>query len=190
FTYAQETLDSAEADVQASRDYLRLQNAVAIRGPLRAQFQGSIGLANWQTSDASPISATASLANASAADLLADIHANDVPLTGTVNATAQANGTLGAVHAQANVTAVNGSFHGEPYDRLTASLTYANNTLDIPTAQLASGTKQVKLSASYRHTPARFEEGRLHFQLSTNTMPVEQIQLVAQQHPAVKATVE
>jgi translocation and assembly module TamB len=189
-TYAQESLDSVEADVQASPDYLRVQNAIAVRGPVRAQFQGSVGLSGWRASDASPISATATLANATAGDLLALVRAKDVPLTGTINASAQANGTLGAVSGQADVTAVNGSYQGEPFDRLTAHLNYGNDTLDVPTAQLTAGAKQVKLNATYRHTPARFDQGRLHFQLSTNVMPVEQIQWVARRQPDIKGNVE
>ncbi len=44
FTFSDEHVDSLEADVAASADYLRVQNATAAQGPLRAQFQGFGGV--------------------------------------------------------------------------------------------------------------------------------------------------
>ncbi len=188
--YSGEALDSLEADAQAAPDYVRLQNATAVRGALRAQFQGSIGLSDWKTSDASPVSATGSIANASAADLLALARVKDVPLTGAISATGSVNGTLGRLSGQADITAVKGAYHDEPFDRLVAHAAYANDTLTVSNAQLVAGAKQATLNATYRHNPARFAEGRIHFQLSTNPSPVEQIHALAEQRPDLKGMVQ
>ena len=188
-TYSQETVDSLEADVQLAADCLRLQNAVAVRGPVRAQFQGSLGLTDWKTSDASPISATATLANASAADILSLARAKDVPLTGTINGSAQLNGTLGDMHGQGDITVVKGAYQDEPFDRFIAHAAYSGNTLNVSGAELTAGAKQIKFSASYQHPPARFDAGRLRFQVNSNVMPLEQIRWLAQR-PDLKGTVE
>ena len=71
FSFSDEHVDSLEGDVAASADYLRVQNATAAQGPLRAQFQGSVGLSQWNTGDASPIAGTATLRNAAVSDLAA-----------------------------------------------------------------------------------------------------------------------
>jgi translocation and assembly module TamB len=188
--YQQEPVDSLEADVQAASDSLRLQNAVAARGPLRAQFQGSIGLSEWKTSDASPVSATATVSNASAADILALANVKDVPFTGTISGTAAANGTLGKMSGQGDVTAVNGKYKDEPYDRFTAHATYADNTIQLTAGRVTAGVKQLDLSGTYHHTVGRFDEGRVHFQVSSNAMPVEQIHTLAEERPDIQGTVK
>lgn len=190
FTYSHESLDSLEADVQASPDYLRLQNATAVRGPLRAQFQGSIGLSDWKTSDASPISAAASLSNAQAADLLSLAQVKNVPLTGAITGSGSVSGTLGSISGQADITAVKGSYQSEPFDRFTAHATYSGDTLTVSNAQLVAGVKQATLNATYHHAPAHFDEGRINFRLSTNPSPVEQIHHFAEQRPDIKGTVQ
>src|ERR1019366_88895 len=108
FTFADEHVDSLEADVVAAADYLRVQNAIATQGPLRAQFQGSVGLSQWKTGDTSPISATATLKNAAMADLAALLHApleqtKDPPVTGTLSGSVQVNGTIAAPRAPADL---------------------------------------------------------------------------------------
>jgi len=190
FTLSGEPVDSIEADAQAASDNLRLQNATVVRGPLRAQFQGSIGLTDWKTSDASLISATASLANASAADVLALARLKDVPLTGAISGSGSVNGTLGNLSGQGDISAVKGSYAGEPFDRFTAHAAYANDTLTVSNAQIVAGVKQATINATYHHNPARFDEGRVHFQLSTNASPLEQIHAVTEQRPDLKGTVQ
>src|SRR5260370_33099803 len=94
FTLTDEHVDSLEADVAAAADYLRVQNATAAQGPLRAQFQGSVGLSQWKTGDASPIAGTATLRNAAISDLAAVLHTKKLPVAGTRNGSAPGNGTL------------------------------------------------------------------------------------------------
>jgi translocation and assembly module TamB len=190
FAWQQGQVDRLEADVQASPDYLRLQNATAVRGAVRAQFQGSIGLSDWKTSDASPISATASISNASAPDLLALARAKEVPLSATISGSAVVNGTLGKMTGQADITAVQGVFRGEPFDRFTAHATYASDTLTVSNAQVVAGTKQATINATYHHVPDHFDQGRIHFQLATDPSPVEQIRTFAEQRPDLKGTVQ
>jgi translocation and assembly module TamB len=188
--YQQESVDSFEADVQLARDYLRLQNGRAARGALRAQLQGALGLTDWNTTDASPVSATGSISNVGVADLLAAARVKDVPLTGTVNGSGAASGTLGKLRAEADITALNGAYKNERFDRFTAHATYAENTLAVTAAQLTAGARQVQFTGDYHHSPGRFDEGRVRFQLNTNGMAVDQIQTVAEQRSDLKGTVQ
>ena len=190
FTLSEEPLDSAEADVQVSADYVRAQNAVALRGPLRAQLSGSVGLSGWKTSDYSPVSVITTVTNAAATDVLNVAHVKDVPLTGTIGVSAQANGVLGKLRAQADITAVKGTLYNEPFDRFFVHATYADDTLDLSGGQLTAGTKQLKVSANYRHAPGRLDVGRARFQLTTNPSKVEEIQRLAEERPDIKGTME
>ena len=190
FTFMDQHVDSLEADVVAAADYLRVQNATAAQGPLRAQFQGSVGLSQWKTGDASPISATATLKNAAMADLAALLHTRDLPVTGTLNGSAQVNGTMAAPHAQADLELLKGTLRGQPFDRFAAHAVYAANTLTVTNGQLAAGTKQVRLSGTFQHPADRFDTGRLRFDVSSNVMAQEEIRAIAELHPGIKGTLQ
>ena len=170
FTFSDEHVDSLEADVAASADYLRVQNATAAQGPLRAQFQGSVGLSQWKTGDASPIAGTATLRNAAVSDLAAVLHIKDLPVTGTLNGSAQVNGTIATPRADADLELLKGTLGGQPFDRFTAHAGYAANTLTVSNGQLTAGAKQVRLSGNFQHQPGHFDTGRLRFNASSNVM--------------------
>jgi translocation and assembly module TamB len=190
FTFSGEHIDSLEADVGADSDFLRVQNATAGQGSLRAQFQGSVGLSQWKTGELSPISASATLKNAPLADLGALLHAKNLPVTGTFSGTAQVNGTVGAPQAQADLELLKGVLLGQPFDRFTARAGYTANTLTMTNGQLVAGSKQVRLSGSFQHPPDHFDSGRLRFDVSSNVMQEEEIQAIAELHPGIKGTLQ
>jgi translocation and assembly module TamB len=122
FAFSGQRVDSVEADVVAAADYVRVQNATAAQGPLSAQFQGSVGLSDWKTSDTSPIAGTATLKNAGMAELAALLHATNLPVTGTLNGSAQVNGTIVAPNGQADLELLKGTLRGEPFDRISRGI--------------------------------------------------------------------
>ncbi|HEY1413536.1 MAG TPA: hypothetical protein VGF36_15425, partial [Rhodopila sp.] len=190
FTFSNQHVDSLEADVAASADYLRVQNATAAQGPLRAQFQGSVGLSQWNAGDASPIAGTATLRNAAVSDLAAVLHIKGLPVAGTLNGSAQVNGTIATPRADADLEVVKGSLDNQPFDRFAAHAGYAANTLTVSNGQLTEGRKQVRLSGSFQHLPGHFDTGRLNFNASSNIMPLEEIRAVEEIHPGIKGTLQ
>jgi translocation and assembly module TamB len=190
FTFSDEHVDALEADVVAAADYLRVQNATASQGPLRAQFQGSVGLSQWTTGETSPIAATISLKNAALSDLAALLHSKDLPVTGTLNVSAQVNGTIATPRAQADLELLKGTLRDQPFDRFTAHAGYAANTLTVTNGQLVAGAKQVRLSATYRHQADHLDTGRLRFDVSSNVMAQEEIRAIAELHPGIKGTLQ
>ena len=190
FTFSDEHVDALEADVVAAADYLRVQNATAGQGPLRAQFQGSVGLSQWKTGETSPIAATATLRNAALSDLAALLHSKDLPLTGTLNGSAQLNGTIAAPRAQADLELLKGTLRDQPFDRFTAHAGYAANTLTVTNGQLVAGAKQVRLSATYQHQADHLDTGRLRFDVSSNVMAQQEIRALAEFHPGIKGTLQ
>ena len=190
FTFSDEHVDSLEADVAAAADYLRVQNATASQGPLRAQFQGSVGLSQWKTGETSPIAATVALKNAALSDLAALLHAKDLSVTGTLSGSAQLNGTMAAPRAQADLELLKGTLLDQPFDRFTAHAGYAANTLTVTNGQLVAGKKQVLLSGSFQHQADHFDTGRLRFDVSSNVMAQEEIRAIAAIHPGIKGTLQ
>jgi len=190
FTFSDEHVDALEADVVAASDYLRVQNATASQGPLRAQFQGSVGLSQWKTGETSPIAATATLKNAALSDLAALLHSKDLPVTGTLNGSAQVNGTIATPRVQADLELLKGTLRDQPFDRFTAHAGYAANTLTVTNGQLVAGAKQVRLSGTYQHQADHLDTGRLRFDVSSNVMAQEEIGAIAELHPGIKGTLQ
>ena len=190
FTVEGRPVDSLRADATASPENVHLANATATRAGVALAFDAQATLADWKLGDASAIYGNAQVTNAPVADLLAAADVKDVPATGTVTASAQFSGTVENPVAKGTVEVSKGSFREEPFDRLTAQVAYANDTVTVSSAQVTAGGKQVQVAGWFRHDPGRFDTGRVHFQVGTNVMPVEQIATLEKLRPGVKGTVQ
>jgi translocation and assembly module TamB len=188
--YEDQTVDALDADVVVSADYLRLQNASAAAGPLRAQFQGSVGLSEWKTAPASPIAGTATLRNAAISEIATLLKTKDLPVSGTLNGSAQVNGTLDKPRVQGDIEMLKGQLRDEPFDRLAAHATYGSNTLEIADGQLAAGAKQVHVHGTFAHAPDHFDSGRVRFEVSTNVLPLPEIVTLEKLRPGMQGTVQ
>jgi translocation and assembly module TamB len=183
FSYLATSFDSLDVDVNASPENLGLRNAVLLRRPARAQFEGAVGLSRWKTNDGSLIYGNATIGDAPLSDVTA-------PLTGTLNATAQLTGTIGKPLVNADIDVAKGAIRDEPFDRLTGRVSYGGHTVGLAAGQLAAGGKQVQLSATYDHAPDRFDAGRLRFRVTSNAMPLEQIHALHEARPGLTGTVQ
>ncbi len=190
FSLQGRAFDSFQADVAASPANLHLQNAVLIRGPLRAGFDAAVALDNWRAANASAIFGNAKIANAPLADLLALLGAQNFAARGSLTAAATFSGTLGSPLAGADLTVVQGSYAGEPFDRFSGRVAYAADTVTLQGGSVTAGARQLTLAASFRHAPGRFDVGRLHWQADSNVMPVEQIQTLAKLLPGLTGTIQ
>jgi translocation and assembly module TamB len=190
FSYLAVGFDSLGADVTASPENLGLRNAALARGPARAQFQAAVGLNQWKTNDGSLIFGSGTLRDAPLTDLAALAGAQSTPVTGTLNATAQLTGTIGKPLVNADIDLTQGAIRNEPFDRLTARVSYSGRTVGLAAGQLAAGAKQVQLSATFDHAPEGFDAGRLRFQVTSNAMPLEQIHTLQETRPGINGTVQ
>ena len=190
FAYQATAFDSFDADVTASPENVGLRNAVLVRGPSRAQFELLVGLNQWKTNDGSLIYGNATVRDAPVADLAALAGAGGTPLTGTLNATARLTGTIAKPLVNADLDVVKGALRNEPFDRLTARVSYSGHTVGLASGQLAAGAKQVQLSATFDHAPDRFDAGRLRFRVASNAMPLDQIHTLQETRPGLNGTVQ
>ena len=188
--YDQREFDGFAADVTATPSGVELQNASLSRGNLRALFQGSIGLADWKSTDASPVRGTVSIANARLADLLAMLNQKDLPVTGILSATGQASGTVAKPVLAADVHLVKGQIQDEPFDRLDAKVSNRGDVIEVADAKLTAGAKQIAASATYQHATGDFERGRVQFKIASNSMPLDQFRTVVKDRPGVKGAVQ
>lgn len=190
FVYEQEKVDSLAADIALDRSGAQIRNANIARGNMQAQLAGSVGLHNWKLENNGAVTATAALRNADVKDLLALARQKSLPVTGMLNATANFSGTVGNPRLALDLTVVKGSAYEEPFDKLTAKVDYAGNAVEVATAQLVAGPKQIDLKAGYEHAANNLMNGRLRFQVASNSMPVNQFQIVRKYRPDVLGNVQ
>jgi len=190
FSYLAVGFDSLGADVNASPENLGLRNAALARGPSRAQFELAVGLSQWKTNDGSLIFGNGTIRDAPLPDLATLAGARSIPVTGTLNATAQLTGTIGKPLVNADIDVTKGAIRNEPFDRLTGRVSYSGHTVGLASGQLAAGAKQVQFGATFDHAPDRFDAGRLRFQVTSNAMPLEQIHTLQEARPGINGTVQ
>lgn len=189
-TYGGRFFDRLDAGLTASPESLELQNAALSRGTLRAEFHVAAGLQHWKPQDTASLSGGGTLRNAAVADLLVLAGRPNPGVEGILNAAAQVSGTIGDPQGNADVEVTKGSFRGEPFDRLTATLTGTARELRITSGQLTAGAKQVRFDGSFQHAPQRLDTGVLQFQVQSNPLPLDQIRTLAEARPGVRGTVQ
>ncbi len=188
--YNDEALDSLTADIAASSSGVQLQNATAVRGPLRAQFTFNAALNNWKTEPAGAISGSATIRNAAVSDIASALKIAAPPAKGTVDLTGQVTGAFGDPKASADITATKGSIEDEPFDRFVAHVTYSGRIVDLTGGELDAPGTRITLSANYEHAPDRFDTGRVRFQIASNAIALQQIHAVQQQRPDAQGTLQ
>ena len=179
-----------EADAIASPENVRSQNAIVTRGSLRAQFQAAVRLDDWKTSDDSEIFGNGTIRNGDLKDILEVLELKNIPLSGTLSGGAQVSGTLGKPILAGDLELTKGLFGDEPFDRFAANVHSSGDTISLSAGQLSAGVKQVTLAATYHHSQDRLDTGRMHFQVNSNAMSLEQIKTLQENRPGLRGTVE
>ena len=184
------TFSALNGDVDLTSAGIAIRNGSLQQGGIQVRGSGSLGMQDWSVEDSSPVAFTGSIRNAPAADLMALADIRNVPLEGTISAEGRIAGTFASPQIQASLTATKGAIDGEPFDRFSGALNYSGTTVELAHAQLTSGGRSIALEAHYQHQPANLGTGELRVQVDTNTMPLNQFQLVSKDYPGIHGTAE
>ncbi len=190
FVWSGKRFDSLDSAVTASPNSIRFQDAIVRQGTLQANVQAAIGPRDWKIDYNSPIAGTGSVKNADVAEIAVFAGANDLSVSGKADATAQLAGTVGKLILNSDIEVSNGSLRQEPFDRFLAHVSYADRNVQLTSGQIVSGTKNIRLSGIYVHSLDHFDQGRLHFQVSSNAMALDEIQTLAEARPGMRGTMQ
>ena len=108
-----------------------------------------------------------------------------IPVSGTLNTTAQVTGTIGDPHATADLTLTKGQIYGEPYDSVTGHAQYLNGG-----AQAADCRRRRREETSQCQRPLRAVPGKLTFNVTSNAMALDQIALARKHEPDSRGTAQ
>ena len=190
FTYGDRTFDSFDTAVTAAPENVRLDHATLSRGGVRAQFSLAVALRDWAVRDGDDIFGNATVHDAPVAELVVMAGGAPASATGTLNAAVAITGVTGDPIVQADLDGTHGDIEGEPFDRITGHARYRAGTIEFSAGEIHAGAKQIRLDASFAHSPGRFDTGALRFQISTNAMPIEQVHLLEAARPGAKGTAQ
>jgi translocation and assembly module TamB len=177
--------DAVAGDLVVSRDLATVRNGSVALGAVRADGSGSIALSDWRATDASAIMATADLRNADIAKIAALAGHKELPVTGTFSGAGRISGTPANPLVNADVTLTRGTIEGQPFDSIGGKLELADRNTQTLTGLFVSGPKRVNISANFTHAGTQFPAGMLDFNLTSNTMPLNQIALVRTRQPDI-----
>ena len=183
--YQQQTLDSLAADFALDESRLTVAKSDVAWNGIHAKVLGNLALANWQGGPKSIFSAVAELHDADLSRILTATGYKDTPVSGSLSGTAQITGSVDDPRGAADVSLANGQISGQPYDSITGRVQLVSQTARTFTGLFVSGPKRVNISTHFDQNGAAFSDGNLDFNLTSNTMPLNEINLVRERQPDI-----
>ena len=176
--YQQYTFETVAGDFSIRENELSVSKSQAVYQGVPARASGSVALEGWRISDKSALAATVEWSNADVSKL-PGLPVTGLPVTGTLSGAGQVLGTVGEPRGQGDITLTKGLIYGQPYDSVAGKVAYVNKNAQTFTGLFVSGVKRVNISA-------RFDQPEtLEFNLTSNTMPLNEINLVRERQPDI-----
>lgn len=127
--------DSIHADAEVSSKRIAIANSVLTRGPASVNVSGELDAhgsspQGWIFDERSAIRMNASVQNASAQDLLQLAGRSNIPVTGTLDLTAHASGTLDNLAGGGHVALIAGTAYGEQFKSLNTDFKLQGREID------------------------------------------------------------
>jgi translocation and assembly module TamB len=182
--------DLLAADLRASPSGAAVSNGSLVRGPLQAQFAGTVGLDHWKPEQREPLTATLNIQNADVRDVLALAGQPSVALTGTLSASAQISGTIGSPRGNVTADIVNGTIEQDRFDHLMARATLSNQLIDVPTLEFTAGNARINANASYQYAANDIKRGALRAHVASNQVSLAQFRTLTSRRPGLGGTVQ
>lgn len=134
--------DGVEGTVDASPAALRVGGGKLLGRGGALMFDGSLGLEQWKVNPQAPVRLTAETERASI-EGLRDTLKVKLPVTGVVTGRFNLEGTLAALTGSGTLRVEQGSFAGEPFDRLTADVRAAKSLFTFDAVDLRKDSGRV-----------------------------------------------
>lgn len=150
-------VDRFSGDVRYSQNEVALQKAMIQEGAAQLKIDGSTQLDRGAFTDDSRFQIHATVHDADVTDLQR-VGGTNFPLTGKLNFTVQANGTVADPHGDGHISLTDGQLHGRPIKTFTSKIAFVNHEAELKDIDLEAAHGKVAGTAAYN---VRTEEGRL-----------------------------
>jgi translocation and assembly module TamB len=140
--------DSLATDLDYSQQAASVSNGTLKRGAAVIAFAGKTSLQKGKFDDRSVFSANANLSNANLEEVQS-LAGYNYPVTGTVNARVNVQGTKNDMRGGALLTIANGTAYGEPFKNLRTEVTLAGQQVQIPSFTVSQNGARVQAAGNY-----------------------------------------
>ena len=171
--------DHAAGTVDVDKTLANLYTIALDQGQMHVVGQARVGLAAWKTVDASVLSASLSIRGADIQKLLTD-NGYQIPLSGTLSATAHVTGTLESPLLSGNVDARDVTAYDEHVDRIQGEVTMTGNTLEVAHFEARAGAALISGSGAFNHLANDWNDGSLRIDIASDSLGLAQIHSVRQ----------
>src|SRR5580704_16901490 len=141
--------------------------------------QARISLTEWKALDSSALSASLSIRGADIHKLLAD-KGDQIPVSGSLSATAHVTGTLESPLVSGNVDARNVTAYDEHFDRVSGDVTMTAAALEVAHFEARAGRGLIAGKGAYNHLDNDWNDGSLAIEVSSGQLSLAQIKHVRQ----------
>ncbi|MFL6416911.1 MAG: translocation/assembly module TamB domain-containing protein [Bryobacteraceae bacterium] len=159
---------------------------------VRSDFAGSNVSVDGRTTLAAnyPTVADAHIQNLAVQKALQIVGQGAVPVAGELSAEAHVAGTMQTPDANLQFQFARASVYGEPLDRLSGSVHYANTAVQIPSIQLDVPAGRVTLNGSYSHPVGDLNSGALTLKVDSSELQLAKVHHVMQAKPGLAGTLQ
>ena len=190
FSVEQRNFDRVSADFTASATGASIEHATLQRQTLLAQLSGSVGLRAWSFDNESAVRLTFDLRNGDIADALALAGENEVPVKGSLTASAQITGSLGNPQGAVQVAAANGVAYDQQFDKADARIELADGIIRLVSLDVAVGAGRIEASGTYSHPRDRLLPGRAQVTVNSSAVDLSQFALLRKLRPGLSGAVQ
>ena len=185
-------IDQGEADAIVSRTGVTAQNAVLMKGSLRAAGSMQVSFRDWHPDDDQTLNGNFTVRASNVADGLAALKVTP-PMevrAASMEGEAKLAGTIGAPQVAGHLLASRVMFAGQPIDRVDGQVQYTNGALDVTSAQLDHGASHAQVSARFDHPAGDWSHGQIRFRAASGGISLEQINAVQDQVSGIEGRIE
>lgn len=143
----QQRIESITANLELSKERLRLLGLRAAANGTSLAGQLSAVLSDWSLNDASLVSGRLDASGAKLADLLRQA-GQDIDASGLVGASIDLEGTFGSPRAAARASIRNLEAWGETFDTLDAEIRYSTSRTEVSNGRIAKGQASIRFSGA------------------------------------------
>lgn len=151
-TYRDQLVETAQAQVDARANRLKLEPFEVTRGSQKATGTLEVSLDNWETRGNSTLRGNISASGIEATPLMAAAR-------GHVNGSADLSGTIEEPKLEGNVDWSEAAYEGQPLGRVTGRVTYTGEQIDVRGGRLSIDRQPIEFAGTYIHEPNDLQNG-------------------------------
>jgi translocation and assembly module TamB len=141
-----------------------------------------------QLVDGYPLNLDASIHSLNLEKVLLLARRPDVPVQGTLSATAHIEGPLKIPQGDMSVNLTKAVVYGEPINSLNGQLVYETNRARIPDFRLDLPAGSLRFNGDYTHPAGNFQQGTLTLRAVSESLKVGELHTIQQMRPGLKGT--